>query len=314
MKWTTVLLLCAVHQLHAQAPKDPQERDFQKAVELDSLGQYAKAVKLLDGLVDHSDWAYKARLRRSDILFFHLDRYQDAFNDMAELVRIAPDSLAPFLNRSNMYLSADMPDRALADLDKAIKRCADGDDSTTVYVNMSAAYLSQRKFDDVLRSTDQAMAIDPEDYGALTNRSVALDEMGRIDEAKRILIKLHEQRPKEIAILNNLGFLTSKAGEHAEAITWFEKARELAPDDAVVINNLGYAMLQGGRPEEALKLVQRSIKIAPGNSYAYRNLGLIWLEKKETDKACEAFEAALARGFTAHYGPEVDQLRRQHCH
>ncbi|MBK9175819.1 MAG: tetratricopeptide repeat protein [Flavobacteriales bacterium] len=292
---------------------DAFQREYDEATRLDSVGKHAQAVKILDRLVKRPDWEYRARMQRSAILFSHLGRTQEAFEDVTEAMRLRPDSIGPYLNRASYYLSTSMPDRSLADLESGLARCRKAEDSASFYLNMGAAYGQMRKFQDALRSYDNALALKPDDWGSLSNKAAVLDDLGRPDEAKTIYLKLHAQKPEEVVILNNLGFLASNQGDHAEAMRWFDKARKLTPDDAVVLNNLAYAQLRIGSVDEALRNVQRSIKLYPANSYAHRNLGLVWQAKKEKGKACDAFEEAISRGFTAQYGPEVEQLRREYC-
>jgi tetratricopeptide (TPR) repeat protein len=286
---------------------------WRKAMALDSVGKHAQAVKAIEPFLQEKDWAYRARLARSNIYFQSLKRYQDAFTDVAVAMQLEPDSCSPYIQRSSFYMSAGMPDKAVYDLEKGLTLARTRSDSISMLVNSSAALGMMRQFKAALEMIDKGLELDPGNWGLLTNKAAHLDEMGRADEAKTIYLQLHVMRPDELAILNNLGFLTSRQGEQGEALEWFAKAQRVAPDDAVVLNNLGYAQLMNGRTDEALRNVQRSIKLNAANSYAYRNLGLIWKEKGERDKACTAFEQALTKGFSAQYGPEVENWRKEYC-
>jgi superkiller protein 3 len=290
-----------------------QDREWEKAMALDSLGKHEQALKMLDGFLEDPERRYRAQMARSVILFEHLERYEDAFVAVSAAMELEPDSVAPYLNRGSMYLSMQMPDRATVDLEEGLKHCRTGRDSSSVLVNLGSSYTMVRRFDKALAAYDLALASEPDNWAALSNKAAVLDEVDRASEARDIYIKLHELRPDELPILNNLGFLASNEKDYTEAVRWFSLALEKAPNDPIVLNNLGYAQLMGGDTDTALRNIQRSIKLNGANSYAYRNLGLTWKAKGDTDKACTAFEEALSRGFTKQYGPEVEQLRKELC-
>ncbi|MBK7381994.1 MAG: tetratricopeptide repeat protein [Flavobacteriales bacterium] len=292
---------------------DAAQREWDRAAKLDSSGKHTQVMKILDGLVENPAWAYRAHMMRAHQYFEHLERYQDAFSEIGLAMSLEPDSIDPYINRSSFYLESGMPDRALEDLDQALKHAREAQDSLTVFLNKGSALTMVRRFKEALFAYDHALAIDSMDWGTRSNKAAILDEMDRADEAKAIYLKLHEEKPDEIVILNNLGFQASGRNDHAEALRWFSEAQRLAPDDPVVLNNLGYAQLRTGALNDAQRNVERSIKLYPANSYAHRNLGLIWKEKKEMDKACSSFERALQLGFTAQYGPEVEQWRKEYC-
>lgn len=292
-----------------------QNTDWDKAVELDSLGKHAQAVKIIDGLVEDPEFRFKALLMRSRIYFDELRRFEEAFEDIGAAMRHAPDSLAPYMNRSSMYMNMGMADRAVDDLRLGLGKAAHtASDSASLLLNLGSALGMIRRFDEAITALDGAIRLEEDNWPARMNKATMLDEIGRADEAYRILLTLHEDQPQDPAILNNLGFNSSRRQDHAEAIRWFSRALELKPDDAVIMNNLGFAQYQAGQVDDALQNVERSIKSYPANSYAYRNLGVILQAKGQQTKACEAYEDALQRGFTAQYGPEVEDLRRKNCH
>ncbi len=290
-----------------------QDREWEKAMALDSVGKHEQALKMLDGFLKDPERRYKAQMARSVILFEHLERYEEAFAAVSAAMELEPDSVAPYMNRGSMYLSMHMPDRAMVDLEEGLRHCRSGQDSSSVLVNLGSAYTMVRRFNEALAAYDLALAHEPDNWAALSNKAAVLDEVDRAEEARDIYLKLHEMRPDELPILNNLGFLASNRKDYPEAIRWFSEALEKAPNDPIVLNNLGYAQLMGGDTDTALRNVQRSIKLNGSNSYAYRNLGLIWKAKGDKDKACSAFEEALGLGFTKQYGPEVEQLRKEYC-
>ncbi len=311
MSWKRTLLFCLL--IGGSYAAFAQEAEWNKVVELDSLGEHQRALKILDRLVQQPEWRYRSLMMRSGIYFEELKRIEDAFVDIAAAMKESPDSIGPYLNRSSMYMNMNMTDRALSDLDQGLLHCHSTSDSASILLNMGSAFLMSRQFDKALNALDQAITLEPDQWGTQLNKAALLAEIGRTDEAHALYVDLHEAHPDDLVIMNNMGFLALRLENFPEAITWFTKALEVKADDAVVMNNLGYAQFREGDTEAALTNVQRSIELYPSNSYAYRNLGLIQQSKGLKNEACTAFEAALRLGFTQQYGPEVEDLRKTGC-
>jgi tetratricopeptide (TPR) repeat protein len=304
-----ILLLAGAPSLHGQ----DLQKELRKAQELDSIGKYESALRILDRLVQEPAMRYDAGLLRQRVLFDGLQRYEEAMVQASQLIDAYPDSLSPWVARGVCYTELRMADRAESDLRHALRTCRAAKDSAVVYVDLSAAYCTVQAYRKALNVLDTALMLDPDDYGAQVNQANCLEWVGRWPEAKALYKDLHERHPMDMAILNNLGFSCSRNNEHDEALHWFALAQELEPDNPLVLNNLGYAQLMTGDVRSAQRNVERSIKLRPGNAYAYRNLALIQLRNGDSEAACTAMEDALRRGFTQQYGPEMNDLRRQHC-
>jgi Flp pilus assembly protein TadD len=301
------LFWCAI------APSVAQSSEIERARALHKAGKSGQALNVLEPLVDRAGTRYEALLLRGDILIEQGTDAEAALAAYSGAIHVAPDSLAPHLNRGALYLALNMPERAIPDLETALSKSTGTSDSTVVLSNLGNAYTMVRKFDRALTYYDLALQLDSVSWTTLNNKAAVLDDLGRTDEAYSIYLKLHEQKPDELPILNNLGFMSSNQERYADALKWFQKARELAPNDAYILNNLGYVQLKMGDTKAALASVNSSIKAFGSNSYAYRNLALVQIARGDPSAACDALERALALGFTKQYGDEVDRLRKAHC-
>ena len=186
MRIISLLALIIANLLSVQAQTQRSTADavkWARALELDSLGKTAQAVKLYTDLTNEPAWAYKAYMARSGAYFVVLHDYQEAFMDLAKAMELEPDSIAPYLNRSACYITAKMPDRALSDLDEALVRARDREDSISVFVNQASALFTVRKFDVALTALDKALLLDSTSMAVLLNKATALDELGKQEEA-----------------------------------------------------------------------------------------------------------------------------------
>jgi len=212
-----------------------------------------------------------------------------------------------------MCQSVGLTNRALEDFERSLQLARTDVERRIAHLNIGSVHMQVRAWEKAIAEFDMALALDSTDLGALLNKSVALDEVGRPEETLAILMDLHRREPTNVVVLNNLGFHYSNRKDYTAAVQWFERSLEVDPKDAVVMNNLGYAELMTGDTKSALKHIERSIELYPANSYAYRNLGFVWKEKGDREKACAAFKEALARGYTNQYGPDVKDISDIYC-
>lgn len=308
--FVTAMATTTAAQIDSLKYQDPR---YVKAMAMDEAGKHAAAIKAYDALAEDPAMRAVALTAKSECQFSHQHLPKEAFETIRLAIEADPGHFAGYFNRSAMYQNMGMVDRALADLEKAERIATTDELRKSVHLNRGSCYLQVRKWNEALACFDRALALDSTDVGSWLNKSVVLDEVGRAPEALDILLRLHRADSLNTTYLNNIGFFHNNQENFVEAARWFRRSMELDPKDAVVMNNLGYAELRSGQVEEALRHVQRSIELYPANSYAYRNLGYIWQEKGEKDKACDAFEEAMARGYTEQYGPAVKDAHASYC-
>ena len=285
-----------------------------QASDLWQAGQYPNALKVSDELVKVDSLRVAALTMRGQLKFLDMGKHEEGFADVQEAVNLDPTSFLALTTRGDMYISLGMPDRALTDAGVALGIAKNGADSSKVRLIAGLAYMQKRNFQGAHDSFAYCLTQDSLNVAAQINLATTLDNMGRPEEALAIMLSVDERHPNDMATMSNIGFILSKMDRYEEAITWFDKCVKLTPKEAIPLNNRGYAKLMNGDINGAVKDIERPIKLNPGNSYAYRNLGLAMQAKGAMDKACTAWEAALSRGFTDNYGPEVKALYDAHCH
>ena len=163
-----------------------------------------------------------------------------------------------------------------------------------------------------------------------------LAQLGRKNEAIEALKLLVKKYPKFTGGYLNLAFQLGEAGRYEEAIGVGDKAIEAIEkakrnDDLtynahkkvkvednneeipVIYNNRGYAKYKQGSLDEALKDINTSISMLPDNSYAFKNRALVYIAMNKPNLACDDISTSLRLNFTKIYGPEAEQLQKQHC-
>ena len=163
--------------------------------------------------------------------------------------------------------------------------------------------------------------------------AIALDGLGRNDEATGLIRKLVDSKPNDLDAVMALADLqrSSKAYEaaiksydralelvgpptkanwalfyfrgicHERAKQWplaeadFQKALELYPDQPLVLNYLGYSWIdQGTHYDEAFKMLQKAVDLKPDDGYIVDSLGWAHFKLGHYDQALDYMEKAVA--------------------
>lgn len=120
--------------------------------------------------------------------------------------------------------------------------------------------------------------------------------------------------PTDPVNYNSRGYyLHAVRGQHAQAIADYNKAVKLNPNYSYAFNNRGWSLYKSGFTAKGLGDIERARRRKPNNPYVYRNLGIIALETGDTTKACTYFRQALDKGYTAQFGPEVEERIKASC-
>src|SRR6185437_2069818 len=117
-----------------------------------------------------------------------------------------------------------------------------------------------RRSEDALKSFETALAVQPDNIEALTNRGVVLHDLARFDEAL-----VHH--------------------EHAAA---------MRPDDAAVLHNRGVTLHRLRRLEDALASHDAALAARPDYAEAHANRGVTLYDLKRFDEAVVSYDQAIA--------------------
>ncbi len=147
---------------------------------------------------------------------------------------------------------------------------------------------------DALKAFDAAVKLAPSQPEAHSNRSVALQETGRLTEALAAADRALHYRPDHATAHFNRGNILKDLGRPDEALAAYDRALQANPDLAEAHLNRGTLLSDKGRLDEALADFRRAQGVTPamvaahlGEAGAHRALG----HKRE---ALAAVDAALA--------------------
>ncbi len=152
------------------------------------------------------------------------------------------------------------------------------------------------RHDDALAASENALASDPALIAALHTRGVALEALGRNDEAIaqfRDILKREAEHPETLAALGAALAKSRADADQQEALNLLRRAGELRPNSVQVLANLGTTLRRLGRLSEALTVFRQLVDAHPHLPEARNNLGVCLQESGDLDGARQVLEAAI---------------------
>jgi protein O-GlcNAc transferase len=143
------------------------------------------------------------------------------------------------------------------------------------------------KGDEALATHEQARRLHPHDPEVLGHLGITLASLGRHGQALQVFDEALALSPCDAALLTNraVAYNACRGHEAAEADCW--AALALDPDLPQAHNNLGNALRHQGRIPEAEPCYRRALALAPAFPEALANLGELLLHRGEPAEACD---------------------------
>lgn len=126
-----------------------------------------------------------------------------------------------------------------------------------------------------------------------TLRGRMLEDMGRLEEARREHIRAVEIDPEDAGAIYRHGATLMKLRRDAEAVTAFERCLALDPRMTNARINMGVLLDQMGQPEKAIEAFRQAIGMDPNSVESHCNLGAAYGDLGRKKEAMEEFRRAL---------------------
>jgi Flp pilus assembly protein TadD len=108
-----------------------------------------------------------------------------------------------------------------------------------------------------------------------THLGIALQSLGRLDEALELYEAASKLDPKNPRFHSNAAVALAQKGDHEGALQKVQVALKLDPKFAPAYLNAGTFLKSLGRPVEAVEMFERSLLLEPGNVEVQENLRLL---------------------------------------
>jgi tetratricopeptide (TPR) repeat protein len=235
--------------------------------ELNNLGRYEEAIKILDKALE-IDASYVVARYSKGVSLHNLGKYQDAVECYDRALEIKPDHVSALYSKGLALSNLNKFDEAINSYDKAL----------SINPNYTEA---RNNRDDALAKTAVDNTHDP------TLPSWYHDQYSRdkIEETKAA--KTWNEWNEEGISLFNLG-------RYDEALEYFGKALALNPNDSVTLSNKGSTLVELKRYSEAIEFAAKSLALNPNNAKAWNLKGVAYSWLGRNAEALGSYEKALA--------------------
>ena len=356
-------LAIAEETLRAAAQANPQDRQvrMELAQLLAQSGRAAQARPILEGLVSEmpgdlaaletlvrvhatlQDWpaaratAQSILADRPDLpvglyLLGSIDEAEGKLADAEQVYRraleVQPDAAEPLTGLVRIAVIRKMPDKALAQVEKAIAGqpnniiahnlkgellTARGDSQAAAvsfeqaisfaphwwmpYRGLALAHLSAKRQDMAVQTLESGFKA-TDGAAALGNDLASLYErLGRPNDAIRVYESMIERDPRSTLVANNLAMLLVDYRSKDRAS--LDRARQLTEGfsnrtEPAYINTRGWVKFKLGEYQAALNLLSQAVDMAPQSAVMRYHLGMAQLRAGDAEAARENLEAAVA--------------------
>ena len=151
----------------------------------------------------------------------------------------------------------------------------------------------KRDYDGAIACFEKAIAINPRDALAHSNKGIALDQKGQRDDAIACYRTAVELAPEFGSAHRSLGDALRRKGQLDEAIEHCRKAVELEPSGFRANTSLAVALSDKGKVAEAIKHFRKATELEPKNGKAHANLATALGLMRQMDEAITHLRKAI---------------------
>jgi protein O-GlcNAc transferase len=133
----------------------------------------------------------------------------------------------------------------------------------------------------------------PDAFVALNNRGVALEQLGRLDDALASIDAALAIKPVYAEAFYNRGIVLLRMKRFEEALANNDQALAIRPHYAEAFSNRGIAMMELNRLDDALASFDATLAIRADYAASY-NRGIVLMRLERPSEALASFDSALA--------------------
>jgi hypothetical protein len=134
-----------------------------------------------------------------------------------------------------------------------------------------------RRYDEALAALDRALALQPDNADAHSNRGIVLSDIKRHDEAIASFDRALQLAPDHVEALSNKAAVLLALKRHDEALACCHRALALAPDHVGALCNHGTILNATMRQDEARAIYEHALTLAPDAPKLHGNLATVCL-------------------------------------
>ncbi len=293
-------ILVTVHA--GKMPALPQFLALQTQVDPRALEYFRKGEALIGTAKEYSDeqQLYFAKAveiapsfapARHNLAVVYLKRgkLDEAFVQLQELLKIDPKNVSAHLLRADIWVQRQDLDHAAEELEQVLSIQPEKVD---VIEQLGNIRVRQKRYAEAVPLLQKA-ASGPDTPPELHfNLGLALESVGRKDEALSSYLQFLKQAPDDLQGNLAAGLLLKEKGARQEAVSHLLKAYNPKQPDPAIAEEIGNLYLDLGKPEEGRKYLAQANTDSP---ITLANMGIAAERQKQYPQAEAQFRAALAK-------------------
>ncbi len=261
----------------------------QRVDDLTEVSENDQALNLCNEAVrwDPSSASYSERSR----VYTEMKEYDKAIADLDAAVRLAPDNALAFARRGRVYAMKKDFDRAFTDCDHAVNLNPKLD---RAYVNRALVLKQKNNLTQAIQDMDEAVRLEPNE-GNYYSRGEFYSEL----DADKAIDDFNESiriKPKAYAYANRAYQYFCKADSDLSyqdlAVSDCTEALRLDPKSANAFGIRGAVRYLKKKYDQAEQDLTEAIRLDRQYGFAYRFRGLVYLDQKKYEPAARDFQAA----------------------
>ena len=214
-----------------------------------------------------------------------------------QLRRIPTDS-AHFaqgsMDLAHVLVASERISDAIEVLGAVVKVDRDNVDALRFLVSL---YSSSHDYQRALKAARVLVDAYPGNDSYLYLEALVNDEMGRREEANRLLRQVLEINPENGMALNHLGYTFADSGENLdEAEDLIRRALVVYPNDGAILDSLGWVYYQKGDYESAVVELERAMELIGHDPVVREHLADAYVKVGRMAEARRAYRDSAARG------------------
>src|SRR5258706_7643555 len=135
------------------------------------------------------------------------------------------------------------------------------------HIEYASGYFDLKMFEEALRETESALALEPNQPKAIARKSAILWHQNRLNEAEPFVARLAEMNPCNSGLWVNLAYIRRRTQSLDAAVATLQRAFDANPRDALAHFNMACYRAVQHRQQEALGLLKNGLHLDPKLKY-----------------------------------------------
>ena len=164
------------------------------------------------------------------------------------------------------------------------------------YVSLGQIYGASKEYDRAIAELDKALKTRPDQPAALMLKAIAQQMKGETTNARDGYEKLLKINPRFAPAANNLAWMLAEEGPNKDlqrAYLLAQSARDAAPQDPQIADTLGWVLYKQGAYPRAETLFREAVEKLPTNAEVMYHLGMVQAKIGRNDEARASLSKSL---------------------